>query len=274
MGWCHRIGDPSSADFKTFFAQNSKHSGTPKCWFTEGVGLGGEGWGGERENCLLPLIKSPSSLLHYLCSSCHVCLHACMRIWMYMNNSRELDGQMVWSVLPLSLPHPSYAARHAYVHACMCIQMHLRLAWELEGRTVYKWLILLPTLLHLCYTTQVTLKITLGVGRRMVLTKYGNVLPYPPTPLLHLRYTLCQTHTNACICVYEYKRSPWELEGRMLISKYGNVLPILPLPILCLPHTSVVLHACIACKSHSRSCCIISSLPFFHCLCSCASGVK
>jgi len=157
----------------------------------------------------------------------------------------------------------------------MCVQMHLILAWELEERTVGKWLILL---LPFCYTTQVTLKITLGVGRRMVLTKYGNVLPYPPSPLLHLCYTLWQTYTNACMCVYEYKlhlRSPWELEGRILITKYGNVLPILPLPILCLSHASVIcMHACIACKSHSRSCCVISSLPFLRCLCTCASGVK
>ena len=217
-------------------------------YWGSGVGRGGEGWGGERENCLLPLIKSLSSLLHYLCSSCHVCVHACTRIWMYMNNSRELDGQMVWSVLPLSLPHPSYAACHAY---CMhtCVQMHLRLAWELEGRTVYKWLILLPTLLHLHYTTQVTLKITLGVGRRMVLKKYGNILPSPPSPLLHLCYALCQTYTNSSACVYEYKlhsRSPWELEGEWSSTKWKCLAyppSTHPLPLSCLS----CLHACMLC---------------------------
>lgn len=85
MGWCHRIGDPSSADFKTFFAQHSTHSGTPKCWFTEGVGLGG--WGGvgrgERELSStfdqVTLFPPPLPLL--IVSRLLACMHAYMNVY-------------------------------------------------------------------------------------------------------------------------------------------------------------------------------------------------
>ena len=117
------------------FLLNTAHSGTPKCWFTEGVGRG------ERELSStfdqVTLFSPPLPLL--IVSR----FHACMRIWMYMNNSRlprELDGKMVSSVLPLPSPIPlTLHVMLTCMHACVykCTQYWLG-SWKRE-QSVNDW---------------------------------------------------------------------------------------------------------------------------------------
>ena len=147
MGWCHRIRDLSSADFKTFFAQHSTHSGTPKCWFTEGVGWGGVGRGGEgRERTVFYLwsshsLPSSTTFAHRVTFACmHARVYEC--IWITQGS-----WMGKWSDLSSLFPSPTPHTLHVMLTACTRVY---KCTWDWLGswkgeRFINDWSSFLPS---------------------------------------------------------------------------------------------------------------------------------